>query len=322
MLPRDFRLHELNEDEFEELAVRISIRWLGEGVTPFARGKDGGRDGKFFGVANAFPSAAEPLSGHCVLQAKHIAAPNKSCSDSDFQRLLQLEHPKIRRLVDEKICDHYIVFTNRKYSGGADEALIPELIGLGLKTAHIVGNERLHLALKDMSDVRETLPNRYDAAPFRFDADDIVEVIGALSAFARDGVDNAFNSAIDFEKLKMPRKNELNGVTDDYYTQVLVGQSMPHFEVVSQFLNNPRNTEFADIYHDAADELKQKIIAKRDQFGPFDDIFLFMYEQIQSRKTALKGKRRLISILLHYMYFNCDIGIKHVDDLSIANVDA
>lgn len=314
MLPRDYRLHELNEDEFEKLVVRICVRWLGEGVSPFAPGRDGGRDGKFFGTANSFPSTAAPLCGHCVLQAKHISAPNKSCSDSDFATLLGKEHAKIKRLNGEAICDHYLVFTNRKYSGGADEKYMKDLLALGVTSAHIIGVERLHLALDDFADIRETLPNRLDSSPFRFEPDDLVEVIGALNAYTKDDGESAFQSAFDFEKLKMPLKNKLNGVSDAYYQQVIVAQSMPHFDRVAQFLQNPRNQEFAALYHDAADELKQKIIARRDQFGAFDDIFLFMYEQIQQKREALKGKRRLITILLHYMYFNCDIGIKQLEE--------
>ena len=49
---RDFRLYELNDDEFERLIVRICVKWLGAGVTPFAPGKDGGRDGKFASFEN------------------------------------------------------------------------------------------------------------------------------------------------------------------------------------------------------------------------------------------------------------------------------
>jgi hypothetical protein len=323
MLPRDYRLHELNDEEFEKLVIRICVRWLGEGVSPFAAGKDGGRDGKFVGRANAFPSATNPLSGHCVIQAKHTSAPDRSCSDREFEKVLSKEHEKIRRLIAEGICDHYLVFTNRKYTGGADEKYIKALDALGLRSAHIIGVERLHLALDDFVGIRETLPNRLDPSPFRFDSDDIIEVIGALHSFTKDDTDSAFQSAFDFEKLKMPMKNELNGVTDDYYQQVIVGQSMPHFERVSQFLQNPRNSAFADLYHDAADELKQKIVAKREEFGAFDDIFLFMYEQVQQRKPALKGRRRLVSILLHYMYFNCDIGIKQTSELQeLADADS
>jgi len=310
MLPRDYRLHELNDDEFEKLVVRICTRWLGDGVTPFAAGRDGGRDGKFNGVANSYPSVAAPLAGHCVLQSKHTSSPDKSCSDREFETLLSKEHPKIKRLIEENLCDHYLVFTNRKYTGGADEKLVKQLAALGLKSAHIIGVERLHLALDDYPDIRETLPNRLDSSPFRFDPDDLVEVIGALHAFTSDDYDSAFRSAFDFEKLKMPQKNALNGVTDEYYNQVIVGQSMSHFERVGQFLQNPRNEQFAALYHDAADELKQKIILRRKSFESFDEIFLFMYERIQQKRTTLRGRRRLITIILHYMYFNCDIGIK------------
>jgi len=310
MAVRDDRLHELNDAEFERLIVRICVRWLGEGVTPFAAGRDGGRDGKFYGTANSFPSAAQPLSGYCVLQAKHVAAPNKSCSEKEFESLLKKEYPKIKRLIKEGLCDHYIVFTNRKYTGGADEKLIKELLSLGLKSAHIIGVERLHLALDDYSDIRDTLPNRFDSSPFRFDPDDLVDVIGAFSAFAQDEIATVFQSAYDFEALKIHEKNKINGVTAEYFENVIVASSMPHFNNVELFLHSPRNLEYASLYHDSADELKQKIIVARSRFGSFDDVFLFMYEQIQARKTKLKGKRRLISILMHYMYCNCDIGVK------------
>jgi hypothetical protein len=200
---RDYRLYELNDDEFEQVIVRICARWLGPGVTPFAPGKDGGRDGKFHGTAANFPSTAAPIAGHCVLQAKHVAAPNRSCSDRDFVRLLKKEHPKVKVLIRGGICDHYLVFTNRKLTGGADQKLTASLLTLKLKTAHIVGTERLHLALDDYPDIAESLPNREDLVPFRFDAEDLVEVIGALSDFTNSEAVSQFDSARDFEAIKI-----------------------------------------------------------------------------------------------------------------------
>jgi hypothetical protein len=47
---RDHRLYELSDAEFEGLVVQICIKWLGQGVIPFAAGPDGGRDAKFKGV--------------------------------------------------------------------------------------------------------------------------------------------------------------------------------------------------------------------------------------------------------------------------------
>lgn len=113
-MAKDYQLYELSESEFESFAVRICIHWLGNGVVPFASGKDGGRDGKYYGTARNFPNDLDPLSGHIVLQAKHVAAPDKSCSDAEFARLLKKEYPKIKRLVGEGICDHYIVLAIEK----------------------------------------------------------------------------------------------------------------------------------------------------------------------------------------------------------------
>jgi hypothetical protein len=321
---RDYRLYELSADEFEKLVVLICVRWLGAGVTPFAPGKDGGRDGKFVGKANCFPSLAEPLDGHCVLQAKHVASPDRSCSDRDFQRLLKVEHPKVKALVKAGICEHYLVFTNRKLTGGADKSLIAGLMKLRLKGAYIVGTERLHLALDDHVEIRESLPNHRDPTPFRFDPNELVEVIGALHSFVGSNPDSAFDSARDFEAIRIrDQKNKVNGLSDDYFQQIIVNGSMPHFSRVQDFLKNPRNREFAALYHDAADELKQKILIHRGRFGAFEDVFPFLSEQIQTPRVALRGKRRLVNILLHYMYFNCDIGSQIAEgEKRVADADA
>jgi antirestriction protein ArdC len=106
-------------------------------------------------------------------------------------------------------------------------------------------------------------------------------------------------------------KNVINGLSETYYREIIVADSMPHFDKVESFLRNPRNGDLKALYHDAADELKQKILINRDQFETFDHVFAFLYDEIQKERAALKGKRRMISILLHYMYCDCDIGSKH-----------
>jgi hypothetical protein len=311
-MPRDYRLHELSDAEFEGLVVQVCVRWLGQGVTPFASGRDGGRDAKFHGTAERFPSVTAPHSGHFVMQAKHVNEPGRSCSDRDFARLLKNEHPKVKRLATEKVCDHYLVFTNRKLTGGADEKLIKELVAQGLSSAYIVGAERFHLAIDEYREIRDALPNRYDTVPFRFEPDDLKEVIGALHDYVDNDATKAFDSASDFEKIKLrDEKNLINGLSETYYREIIVADSMPHFEKVERFLKNPRNTALAALYHDSADELKQKILIHRAEFESFDKVFGFLYEEIQKERSALRGKRRMISVLLHYMYCNCDIGSKH-----------
>jgi hypothetical protein len=309
---RDYRLYELSDEEFEKLVVQICVKWLGDGVIPFAAGRDGGRDGRFNGTANSFPSEAKPIEGRCVLQAKHTSSPNKSCSDTEFAKLVENEHKKVSALVADGVCDHYLIFTNRKLTGGADKTLIADLMKLNVKSAHVIGLEKLSLALDQYQDIRDSLPNNQDVAPFIFRPDDIVEVIQAIHAYTSDTSGAAFDSAHDFDSVKLrDEKNPVNGVTPDYFQQIIVNGSMPHFPRIEEFLKNPRNNEFVGLYHDSADELKQKILLHRAEFGAFDEVFGFLYEHIQVKRAALRGKRRLISILLHYMYCNCDIGLKH-----------
>lgn len=319
---RDYFLYMLSDDEFEALAVHIATYLLGDGVAPFAPGKDGGRDGKFHGTAERFPSTLSPLMGHVVLQAKHANAPDKSCSDKDFRHLIKMEHPKIERLIKSSICDHYIVFTNRKCSGGADEKLIAELRALGLSSAHILGTEYLHKLLEQRTDLEKHLPNRKDEIPFRFDPDEFIEVIQAFHDYTSAADSDALSGAYDFESIKIKDKNSINGLTQGYFDQVIKSDSVPYFRQIEKFLENPRNRLFADLYADAAAELKQKIILHRLRFPSFDHVFGFLYDEIQSKRESLKGKRRLVSILLHYMYFHCDIGSKTPEaELEAADAD-
>jgi hypothetical protein len=307
-MKRDYRLYELGDEEFEALAVRICVEWLGEGVIPFAPGKDGGRDGKFHGKAAKFPDQTNPLEGHVVLQAKHVGIPGRSCSDQDFTRLLKAEHPKIKRLISEGICDHYIVFTNRRLTGGADEGLIKTLTSLGLKSAHLVADERIAIVLDMYTAIRQSLPNLHDDNPFQIEPDDLAEVIHAFHLFAQDLGETPFDADTDFARVRIGEKNQINGLSNHYYQEIIVAQSMPHFARIDQFLKNNRNKEYADLYYDSANEIKEQILLVRSKFENFDRVFNALYRQIQKQMTTFKHRRRLISIMLHHMYFHCNIG--------------
>lgn len=313
IVKRDFLLYELSDDEFESLVVQIAKLLLGLGVSPFASGRDGGRDAKFQGTAERFPSVSSPVSGQCVIQAKHINAPNQSCSDRDFHKIIKNEIPKIKALVEAGLCDHYIVVTNRKYTAGTDAKLISELKKCGVTSAHVLGIEYIHSLLESHPELQKFLPNARDVAPFVFDPDEFIEVIHAFRAYTKDDDESAFTSAFDFESIKIKDKNRINGLTDEYYRQVIVARSMPYFDKIKDFLSNPRNREFADIYADSAAEMKESIVLNREKFPNFDHVLNFLYGHVQKQRASLRQKRRLVSILLHYMYCHCDIGSKEIE---------
>ena len=99
---RKYPLHYMNEDDFEQLTISICSKILGEGVKPFAKGSDGGRDGRFTGKANCFPSEQQSWDGKFVIEAKHTSKENASCSDYEFKKRLKNEvAPAIKRNLEK-----------------------------------------------------------------------------------------------------------------------------------------------------------------------------------------------------------------------------
>lgn len=309
---RDFFLYHLNDREFEYLVVTMCKKWLGEGTTAFAEGRDGGRDARFFGKAQTYPSTESQWSGHVVIQAKHTSTPNASCSDSDFKRYFEpgdkSELPKVAKLIEEGVLHYYLVFTNRKLTAGADLKILNKVRGLQLTDAAVVGLEEINRFLHETPAVARALPVNEYARPFEFNSDDMVDVIVALKdAINMEG--SGFESAVDFTLVNKKKvKNKVNRMSDEYYQTVIVNKYMPLFDKMRSFLRNERNSEYRDIYHDIADELRQKIVRFRDRFDNFEEIIGYLFDVIKEARPEFRGRRRYVTFLLCYMYDDCDIG--------------
>lgn len=107
----DYRLENISEDDFERLVNMVCQTILGVGVIEFAKGKDGGRDGKFTGTAENFPSSTDSWKGQFIIQVKHTDNPIASCSDNSFQyKIINEEIPKLKKLKSNKEIDNYLAF--------------------------------------------------------------------------------------------------------------------------------------------------------------------------------------------------------------------
>jgi len=310
-----FPIHQLHDTEFENLVTYICRQILGAGVTSFASGPDGGKDAKFEGTAVAFPSPVAPASGKFIIQAKHTSNPVASCSDYDFEikSVEKEEIPKIKRQFDEGRLTHYLIFTNRRKTGGAEDRIPDRIMAeTGVQHVWLRGLEDIERDLLHYPVIVKLSGLDKLRSPIQFMPDDIRDVIVAFHKH-RSAMATAFDSQHDFRDYPgLPRKNELNGLTETYFREHILADSEPRFPEIRRFLENPRNWEFAEQYHATANELKGQIITHREQFITFDDALEHVYQLMHERSVELQSaaRRTLTKVFIHYMYVNCDIGEK------------
>lgn len=304
---RDYRFYELDDQDFEHLVTQLCLEVLGTGTVAFAPGRDGGRDGRFHGTAQQYPSTASPHIGRFIIQAKHTQRPGASCRDTEFATIIKNELPRIEELVTNGELEYYLLFTNRSLPAGKEKSIIAAIKRIpGVKDAHLIAKETITHYLTRHPKIWTSLGfDRYQT-PFRVNPNDLADVIHGFSNVVKDG-NNAYHSATNFAYIDKDTKNAVNGLTKPYY-DYLQQDSLPHFAKVKAFLEDPRNEGLRALYHDTADDLKAKIVIARQQFAAFDDVLIYACDMIVEGSPSLRGKKRLIRVFLHYMYFDCDIG--------------
>lgn len=307
---RIYPLHYLNEQEFENLSTQICTIILGEGTIPFAQGPDGGRDGRFHGKANCFPSISQPWDGKIVIQAKHTTKENASCSDSIFSTILKNEIiPAIKKLKTDNLIDYYLLFTNRKLTGIKDGDIEKQILTETNIPNVVIGNERIQQFLQTYPNIVRALKLNDLLKPLEFDESDLKDVIMALHTALKEK-ENISNS-IDFSLMNLENKNILNKLSQTYFDDV-IKKDFENFGQINTFLSSPINASLKDFYNDAISELNAKITLRRDEYVEFENMLDEFYNYIISNDTnQLKGKKRLVRTMLNYMYCNCDIGKKN-----------
>lgn len=311
-MPFDYQLYLKSNDVFEEIVISICQEILGKGVTGFSSGRDGGRDAKFNGTAANYPNKEHPWSGQIVIQAKHTLNPIADCSNrkfrSDFKRD---EIPRIIKLRQKNIIDYYLLFTNRKVSGGADEwftDLINTETGINKKFFSLLGLDYVNTRIYENQDIARRFELNKDIEVFRFYEENIKDIIGALNNYMIEHPveDNFEAESIKYSKLD--EKNEKNRLSKEYF-EFIKEKFYFLFDQVTEFLKDPKNRELKSMYKSVAIDLKAKIISKREEFDKFDEVFTIIHNYIMDRhKKVLNNNSRLVYLMLHYMYCNCDIG--------------
>lgn len=306
----NYPLYQLDDRTFELLVASICEQILGTGTINFSEGKDGGRDAKFNGRANKFPSETKPWEGKFVIQAKHTIRPFASCSDSDFQRILKDEVTnKLIPLKKNKMVDYYLLFTNRRLSGIQDAKIENYLNeNIGVENA-IIGDEKIQLWLNQNPKIAKQHGLNKLLLPFQFYEEDLRDIIIAFSQ-AEIQSDKIEKIRDKISRIEIEEKNKLNNLSKEYFNSVFK-KSYSEFNRIEAFLEDPKNEIYKNYYANTVADLQEKIMVNRNDYFTFEEILQYLFEYIfQHNQEKLKDKRNLIRIFLHYMYHNCDIGIE------------
>ncbi|WPO42523.1 ABC-three component system protein [Tardiphaga sp. 42S5] len=311
-----FAYEDLSPEQFETLIVLLCQKLLGISVQGFAKGPDGGRDAKFVGTAELHPSKAAPWVGTTIIQAKHTNGYNRSFSEADFFSLtaansvLGKELPRVKKLRDGKLLDHYMLFSNRRLAGNAENDIssyISGQCGLPASSIYLCGVEQLELWLKNFDTVAKLANLDPIDSPLIVSPDDLAEVVQAL---ARSSADVA--AAIDAPptpRMSFEDKNTLNNMTADY-AKALRKRYLKETSQIRAFLAAPENADILKFYEAVVEEFQLKIVAKRQDYQTFDNVMEHLLDLLFARDPILRqlSHKRLTRAVLFYMYWNCDIG--------------
>ena len=162
-----YDLHKLGWHSFQQLCHTIGGEILGQSLEAFADSNDGGRDGAFRGTWN--PEGHEYLEGSFVIQCKFTAKANGRLTPSGLSK----EAEKAKALVQQGICDIYILMTNANITGTSNRKICKMFEDVGVKhmrtfeaswlTRQIVENKRLRMIVPrvyGLGDLSEILDER------------------------------------------------------------------------------------------------------------------------------------------------------------------
>lgn len=311
-----YAYEDLSPEQFETLVVLICKVLLGAGVQGFAKGRDGGRDARFVGTAELYPSQAGPWTGPVIVQAKHTNGYNKSFGETDFfnpdgkTHVIAEEVPRILALRKAGELDFYMLFSNRRLPGDADakiRAHLSKTCELAPASIALFGLDDLDLFLKTHTQIAEQADLDPVDSPLIVSPDELAEVVTALARH-KDHLDDAVDTP-PVERVSYEAKNEANNLTDAY-AKALLKRYLKDTAQIRAFLAAPENEEILRAYESVVEEFELAIIAKRKDHQTFDEVMEYLLGLLFGRDPILRQRphKRLTRAVLFYMYWNCDIG--------------
>ncbi|MBU9848050.1 ABC-three component system protein [Rahnella ecdela] len=309
----NYNYSDLSPTQFEHLVILLCYEIFGIGAETFSDGPDGGRDSRFEGLAQIYPSTNRPWDGLTVIQAKHTISYNSKFNDPDFfnptaeTATITVEVNNIKKLIANDGINNYIIFSNRKLPSNANEKIknyISEQTGLAKENIGLMGTEGMALYFKKFPHIAKAIDlNPYDV-PLSIQPDDLAEIIISI----KDALPDIKNKKIEpnLERTDFISKNKINNLTHSYSQAIL--KKIGDFYEIEDFLSMPENEEYQQKYAETAEELHAKICIYKHDNHLFDQVIENTINIIINRDNDCRRNKMLTRTMIYYMYYKCDIG--------------
>jgi len=152
-----YDLHQLGWYSFQQLSLTVAREVFGQSSMSFLGSNDGGRDGCFVGRWIPTSNKNEIMEGQFVFQCKFTSQANYNLKLSD----LKDELPKAKVLVENGLCDIYILITNAGISGRLSEKIQTTLKSVGVKNILVFGADWLTQTINENKRLRRLVPRIY-----------------------------------------------------------------------------------------------------------------------------------------------------------------
>lgn len=137
----------------------------------------------------------------------------------------------------------------------------------------------------------------------------IVDVVDVFynSILQQDGNDVPLN--VTQRTISLAEKNNKNDISQ-HLSNILVSAYMKYFDSIQTFFSDPRNSESLKKLQCVINTLNIRLCAENQ--GKFSDqMFYKITRGLIKDNVQLNGEREdTLSIILFYIYYHCDIGIK------------
>jgi len=116
---------------------------------------------------------------------------------------------------------------------------------------------------------------------------------------------------VDFKTIDIKEKNDLNGMSQDFYEEQILLKYEPFFPRLEAFLKERLNADLGRRVESIAESLNRKIAVKRKAFDTFEEMLVDVENTLLDKEYgSLQGKENTICFFLFYLYASCLIGKK------------